>query len=262
MMFSFNTCRFVLVLAAACNTATSAKEAKVELLTAGNYVILAKSGISTAPTSAITGDIAVSPIAATALTGFSLDADAGGEFSRSSQLVGKAFAANYAAPIPTHLTTAVGAMESAYADAMGRPNNDTARLNLGVGTLGGDFGGPTAKLTPGVYTFGSDVTIESNIYFHATGEGEGGTATDVFIIQMTGDLVQVANTQVILSGGALAKNIFWQVEGHVEVGAGAHMEGVILANTAVLFKTGSSLNGRALTQTACNLQVATITGPP
>jgi hypothetical protein len=61
-----------------------------------------------------------------------------------------------------------------------------------------------------------------------------------------------------LLGGALAKNIFWQVAGHVEVGAHAHMEGTILAMTAVTFITESSLNGRVFTQTACNLQKATI----
>jgi hypothetical protein len=63
---------------------------------------------------------------------------------------------------------------------------------------------------------------------------------------------------VLLEGGALAKNVFWQVAGHVTVGAGgAHMEGVLLV--AVTFVTGSSLNGRILAQTACNLQIVAIT---
>ena len=67
-MFSFNTCFSVLVFVAACNAVTSGKELKVELLSAEDYVILAKSGISTVPDSVITGDIAVSPIAAEAMT--------------------------------------------------------------------------------------------------------------------------------------------------------------------------------------------------
>jgi hypothetical protein len=66
---------------------------------------------------------------------------------------------------------------------------------------------------------------------------------------------------VILSGGALAENIFWQIAGHVSVGAGAHVEGILLVKTAVTFVTESSLNGRVLTQTACILQSATITQP-
>ena len=86
--------------------------------------------------------------------------------------------------------------------------------------------------------------------------------TDIFIIQSTGNLVQVANTDVILTNGALAKNIFWQLAGHVVVGEKAHLEGILLVKTDVLFETKSSLNGRVLAETACNLQMATITEPP
>jgi len=258
MTLSSNTCRLVLALAAACNTLVSAKEANVELLSAGNYVILSKTGISTVPDSVINGDIGVSPIAGEAMTGFSMAMDSGGEFSTSSQLVGKAFAADYSAPVPAHLTTAVSAMETAYTDAAGRANVDAARINLGGGILGGDFGGATTKLTPGVYTFDTDVNIASTIHFEGA---SGKDDSDVFIIQMTGNLKQAANTKVILTNGALAKNIIWQVSGNVKVMAGAHMEGILLVKTDVLFVTGSSLSGRVLAQTACNLQMATITEP-
>jgi hypothetical protein len=133
-------------------------------------------------------------------------------------------------------------MEVAYTDAAGRVNPDAARINLGGGLLGGDFGCETHPLTPGVYTFGTDVNINGQIYFD-------GTETDVFIIQITGKLIQTANYSVNLTNGALAKNIFWQVAEEVEVDAGAHMEGIILAQTSVLFETGSSLNGgRVLAQ--------------
>jgi hypothetical protein len=67
----------LLLLLTALVTAANAQEAPVGLGTACNYVILAKSGISTVPTSAITGSIAVSPIAATAMTGFGLVLDLG-----------------------------------------------------------------------------------------------------------------------------------------------------------------------------------------
>jgi hypothetical protein len=60
--------------------------AVVDLGTAFEFVILSKSGISTVPDSVITGDIGVSPIAATGVTGFSLTLDAGGEFSTSAQV--------------------------------------------------------------------------------------------------------------------------------------------------------------------------------
>ena len=258
-MFSFNTCLSVLVLAAAC---TAAKEANVVLGDAENYAILAKTGISTVPNSIITGNIAVSPIAATAMTGFSLTLDSSGRYSTSTQVNGKAFAANSSPPIPAHLTTAVSNMEAAYNDAAGRPNGDAARINLGGGELGGvKAGGPTAQLTPGVYTFGTDVKLTGDIHFKGSGLGEGQGDTDVFIIQIMGNLLQDATYKVHLAGGALAENIIWQVDGQVVVGSKAHMQGIILAKTSVLFKTLSTLDGRVLTQTACNLQSATITQP-
>jgi hypothetical protein len=234
-------------------------ESTVNLGTAGNYAILTKTGITNVPASVITGNIGVSPIAATAMTGFSLTLDKGGQFSTSTQitsgdgdLVGQCHAASYGGDIAKALSSAVSDMEAAYTDVAGR-TNDNAVLNLGAGHLGGVYGGAGNELTPGLYTFGSDVIIESDITFKGTG-GD----TDVFIIQMTGNLLQFANTKVILEGGALANNIFWQVDNKVDVLKGAHMEGIILVKTYAAFVTGSSLNGRVLAQTACTLQMTTI----
>mmetsp|Transcript_4871 Transcript_4871/g.8433 ORF Transcript_4871/g.8433 Transcript_4871/m.8433 type:complete len:283 (+) Transcript_4871:228-1076(+) len=256
MMFYSSTCRLVILVSVACNAVTSAVstvEPVVELGLAGEYAILAKSGISTMAGSYINGDIAVSPIASTAMTGFDLTLDSSTQFSKSALIVagpdaslGEAYAASYGGEIANVLTTAVGAMETAYTDAAGRPRPSGDRINLGGGILGlgGNFGGPTKPLTPGVYTFGSDVYLNSDVQF----SGDG-----VYIIQITGNLIQAAHKNVILDG-AKSENIFWQVAGHVEVGVGAKMEGIILAKTKVDFMTGSFLNGRVLTQTACNLQ--------
>jgi hypothetical protein len=139
-MFSSNTSRFVLALAAACDAVTSVTAAdEVNIGSAENCVILTKTGISTAPDSFITGDIGVSPIAATAMTGFDLITDSGGEHAPSSQLhgTGLAFAADHTAPIGTQLTAAVSAMETTHTNAKGRDNTDGAMINLGAGTLGG-----------------------------------------------------------------------------------------------------------------------------
>ena len=258
MLFS-KSCRFVLffasLLSANAETVRGVQkereltELKVELGTAGSYTILTKSGISTVPDSAITGDIAVSPIAAAAMTGFSLILDSEGTFSTSTQVTaGKAYAPDYAGNTSTLLTTAISDMEAAYTDAAGRVNTDAEKKNLGAGEIGG------RTLTPGLYTFDSNVDINSELTID-------GSDTDIFIIQMTGDLMLAANKSVTLTGGVLPENIFWQVAGKVIVGAGATMEGIILAKTAVTFITGSTLNGRVLAQTACDLQQATITGP-
>jgi hypothetical protein len=268
MMFSSNNCRFALFfflsLSANAETLRGVHRDLTETLNlgeAGAYAILTKAGISTVPQSVITGNIAVSPIAATAMTGFSLTAHSTNKFSTSAQITGQAFAADYAVPTPVSLTTAVSNMEAAYTDAAGRANADAARINLEGGKLGTELnveqlivGGPEDPLTPGVYTFATGVTIGGDITFE-------GSETDIFIIQMTGNLVQVGSTKVLLEGGVLAKNIFWQVAGFVEVQGGAHMEGILLSKTSVTFETGSSLNGRILAQTECILQVATITQP-
>jgi hypothetical protein len=249
-----------LTAAALVNAVTADEVDTVNLGTAGDYVILAKTGISTVPQSVITGDIAVSPIAASAITGFTLELDSSSEsFSvdKSEQLGtdSVAKASDYKGDTPSDLTTAVSNMEAAYTDAAGRPNDDAARINLGSGEIGGE------SLSPGVYTFGTDITITSDVTFVGTGTVTAPVATDIFIIQTTGDIKQASATAVHLTKGAKAENIFWQVAGKVEVGANAHMEGILLVKTAVTFVTESSLTGRVLTQTACNLQKATITQP-
>jgi hypothetical protein len=257
MMFSSNTCRFVicflsLSLSATAETIRGAQrelqENVVNLRSAGDYVILAKSGITTVPDSVITGNIGVSPITAAAMTGFTFTADSSGTFSTSAQVTGNAYASTYASPTPTNLGIAVGDMMTAYTDAAGRLNSDAARINLKTGLIGGE------TLTAGVYTFGTDVNIGTDVTI-------SGSATDVFIIQIAGNLIQAENMRVTLAGSALPQNIFWQVAGYVQVGTGAHMEGILLSATAVTFVTGSSLHGRVLAQTACTLDSATITQP-
>src|SRR3989338_7131225 len=109
----------------------NAAQPAVNLGTAGNFVILAKSGISTTGTTSIVGDIGVSPIDSTAITGFGLIADSSNTFSTSSLVTGKAYAADYAPPTPTKMTTAVSDMETAYTDAAGRTLPDATELGAG-----------------------------------------------------------------------------------------------------------------------------------
>ena len=233
-----------LLLAALVPAATGT--ATVNLGGAGDYAILAKSGISTVPDSTIIGDIAVSPIAATAMTGFSLTLDSEGMHASSSQVQGKAYAADNVVPTPAVLTAAVLDMQAAYLDAGGRLTTDLARINLKGGLIGGE------TLTPGVYDFKMGVTIATDLFLV-------GGPNDVFIIKTTGVLTLATNTKVLLSGGVQAKNVFWWVAGDAAIGTGAMMNGVILCATKVLFATGSSLTGRILSQTAVTLQKARIT---
>src|SRR2546423_1749946 len=102
--------------------------ALVPLGSAGNYVILAKSAVSNVPTSAVTGDIGLSPSAASFITGFSLVHTAGTASGTSAQVTGTLYAADYAVPTPTTLTTAISDMQTAYVDAAGRSSPDHTEL--------------------------------------------------------------------------------------------------------------------------------------
>jgi hypothetical protein len=218
--------------------------AAVALGTSSQYAILAKSAISNVPTSAITGDLGLSPAAATYITGFSLT-KAGTKWT-SPQVVGSVFAADNDPPTPSNLTTAVADMQTAYTDAAGRLKPEF--LNLGAGTIGG------STLAPGLYKWASSVTVPADITI-------AGAANDVWIFQITGDLKLSAAKSMILSGGAQAKNIFWQVAGSVDLGSTSHSEGIILSKTAIDLETGATINGRLLAQTAVNLAGSTVTAP-
>ncbi len=217
--------------------------APVVLGSAGTYVILAKSGISNVPTSAITGNLGLSPAAAASITGFALILPANGAFSTSSQVTGNVYASDYAVPTPSNLTTAIGDMQTAYVDAAGRPTPDHTEL------ASGDLGGLT--LPAGLYKWSNTVRIPKDVTLN-------GGPNDVWIFQIAGGITQASATKVSLTGGALAKNVLWQVFGVVDIGTTAHMEGVVLSQTSITLNTGASANGRLFAQTAVTLAGNTV----
>ena len=216
--------------------------ATVDLGGAGAFAILAKSAISSVPKSTITGDLGLSPAAATFITGFSLTADATNVFSTSSQVTGKVYAASYAVPTPSNLTTAVHDMERAFVDAAGRAPDVT---ELGAGSIGG------MTLAPGVYKWGTGLLIATDVTL-------AGDANAVWIFEIAQSLTMSSGARVSLSGGARPKNVFWQVGSLADIGTTAHLEGVVLTQTAITLRTGASVNGRLLSQTAVTLDSNTI----
>lgn len=221
--------------------------APVNLGTAGNFAILTKTGISTVGGTLVTGDIGVSPDPATSITGFTLAAPPTTS-TTAPEVVGLVFASDYDPPTPADLITAVSNMETAFTDAAGRPAGVGPFLNLGAGTVAG------RTLVAGVYTWGSNVNITTDLAL-------SGGANDVWIFQITGTLDLAANKNILLSGGALAKNIFWQVSDTVNLLEGSHFEGIILAQTNVAIRDGASVTGRLLAQTAVTLINNAITEP-
>jgi len=230
-------------------TAPAPALAPVNLGTAGDFVILAKTGISTTGVTAITGDIGISPAARSYITGFSDTLYSDGTYSTSSLVTGKIYASNMTDPTPAKMTTAISDMETAFTDAAGRTLPDYTEL------YAGDVSGKI--LTPGLYKWGTGLLITD------VGVTISGSSTDVWIFQIAGDLTVNNGAIVTLAGGAMAKNIFWQVEGGAgaSLGTTADFKGIILAQTAISINTGATVNGRLLSQTAVTLDANAVTKP-
>ena len=215
-----------------------------QLLTAGNFAILTKAGVTTTGLTQVTGDIGTSPIAGTFLTGFDIVLDSSTQFARSTYVTdGALYAADYTLPTPSMLTVAVNHMETAYNNAAGLSNPDFTEL--GAGLING------LTLEQGLYKWGTDVYFPDSLTFD-------GPADAVWILQVAGDVIVGTGATIILSGGAKAENIYWQVGGKTTFGTDSHVEGIFLCKTAIVFQNGSSLNGAALAQTEVTLDAATI----
>jgi hypothetical protein len=221
----------------------------VSLGSAASFVILAQSGITNVPTSNITGNVGAHPI-----TGADIGVTCA-EVSGSIYDTDGAYTGGGAADVTcrttdaTLLGTAVNDSIAAYTDAAGRPAGTGANLNLGGGTLSGQ------TLTAGTYTWGGTVNITGDITLQ-------GSATDVWILQVGGNLNQDAAMRVNLTGGALSKNVFWQVGGATtNIGAGAHFAGIVITGGLVAMGTGASVDGRLYTGQAVTLQGNPITRP-
>lgn len=211
----------------------------VNLGLAGEFVILSKAGITDVFQSAVTGDIGSSPITGAAVllecvevTGTIYTVDAAGPACKITDA--------------TRLTSAVGDMQTAYTNAAGRVNPDF--LNLGAGDIGG------RTLTSGLYKWTSPLLIPADITIL-------GGPNDIWIFQIDGTLDMGSGVNITLSGGAQAKNIYWQVADAVTLGTTSHFEGIILGATGINLKTGASINGRILSQTAATLQMNTVVSP-
>ncbi|MDY6788103.1 MAG: ice-binding family protein [candidate division WOR-3 bacterium] len=228
-------------------TETTPKVANIDLGTAGNYVILAKTGVSTTGTTAIGGDIGLSPADHTYFTGFSEILDGTGQFSTSIYVVGKLYAADYAVPTPATLDSAISDMETAYTAAAGLTTPDYTD----VGSAG-EIGGLT--LAPGLYKWTTGVSVTTDVTI-------SGSDTDVWVFQIAGNLTVANGASVMLAGGALPENIVWQVGSSASFGTSSHTEGIILTSTEITMNTGAVLNGRLLSQSAVTMEADTIMEP-
>jgi hypothetical protein len=204
-------------------------QAPVALGSAATFVVLAGSTVTNTDATTVTGDLGVSP--GTAVTGFPPGTVTGATHAGDPA----------AAQAQIDLTTAF---------------NDAAGRTVGAVTVAGNLGGQT--LTPGLYKSTSSLEISSG---DLTLDAQG-NATAVFIFQMASTLTTTAGRQVILSGGAKAANVFWQVGSSATLGTTSVFKGNLLADQSITLDNGATLDGRALAQIgAVTLDANTITKP-
>ncbi|HVS89651.1 MAG TPA: ice-binding family protein [Candidatus Acidoferrum sp.] len=202
----------------------------VALGSACTFGVLAGSTVTNVQGTAttISGDVGVSP--GNAVTGFP-----------SGAITGTIHAGDAVA------ATAQGDLTKAYLDLAGR----TAPAPV---TVAGDLGGQT--LTAGLYKSTSSLGVTGDVTLT-------GDANAVWVFQIASALTTASGSRVVLTGGAIAKNVSWQVGSSASVGTGGVFEGNILALDSITLKTGAKLNGRALARNAAvTLDNGTITVPP
>ncbi len=106
--------------------------------------------------------------------------------------------------------------------------------------------GNSLVLTPHTYRMNGAATFTDTIFINAQGN-----ANAVFVIQINGAITTSTYSNVVLMNGAQSKNIYWKVEGAVNINNYSIFRGTIICNNGALgaFNTGVTLDGRSLTTT-------------
>lgn len=212
--------------------------APVNMGSAANFRILAETNITDVSPSPITGDVGLSP------------ATGAGIGLTCAEVTGVVHDVDNTGPAPcttmdaSVLTTATGDKHTAYTDANGRAPDYT---ELGAGNIGG------LNLGPATYKWGTGVLIPSNLTLT-------GGPNDVWIFQIAQGLTVSPGVQIILAGGALPQNIYWATFAAASLDTTSKFKGTILSQTSIAMKTGATINGRLLAQTAVTLD-QNVVGP-
>jgi len=226
-------------------------------ISTNSFAVLSSSGITSTGShlSAITGNIGSSPITAASMSSVFCSEMVGPPgiiYGVDAAYVGAGvgfqacFAGNPPASNKTLVDLAVADMGTAYTDAAGRTPDYT---ELGAGNIGG------LNLGPATYKWGTGVLIPTDVTLT-------GGANDVWIFQIAQGLTVASGVQIILAGGALPEHIFWQTFAAADLGTTSKFQGVILSQTSIAMKTGTTTKGRLLAQTAVTLDQTTVTLAP
>jgi Ice-binding-like len=183
---------------------------------AQSFAVLGASTVTNAGPTIITGNLGVSP--GTAVTGIPPGSVTGGTVH-----AGDATA-----------TAAQAAAHTAYGNLVAQP----CGTNLTGKTLGTSPGAVT--LSPGVYCFNSSAQLTGTLTLSGNG---------VYVFKIGSTLTTASNSSVVLSNGATAEKVFWQVTSSATLGTNTAFEGSILANISGTVTTGASVTGRVFALT-------------
>ncbi|MEO6729675.1 MAG: ice-binding family protein [Ferruginibacter sp.] len=98
------------------------------------------------------------------------------------------------------------------------------------------------ELTPHTYLMNTAASLTDTVYLNALNNPNA-----VFIIKINGAFAAAVNSKVKLVNGAQAKNVYWLVEGTVDIAANSVFNGTIVGNNGLVsLGTGVIINGRVL----------------
>jgi hypothetical protein len=202
----------VIAVIIAMQAAAGAAVAPVGLGTASSFGVLAGSTVTNTGASVINGDLGVSP--GSAVTGFPPGIVNGTK----------------------HITDGVASgaqsdLKTAYNDAAGRTPATSVPGFIGAGQ----------SVDPGVYNATSSLHVGGALTLNAHGNPDA-----VFIFQVGSTLITNSASHVLLTNGAQACNVYWQVGSSATLGTNSAFQGNILALQSITVTTGDTIIGRAL----------------
>ena len=207
-------------------------QATIALGTSSSYAILSNSAITNVPSSDITGNVGISPGVRADITGLT-----------APEVTGNIYASDDSLTIANMLIAAKTDALNAY--------NDGVAAGRGTPTsISGNINGLT--LAPGLYESSSSIEISpgGKLYLDAQGNGNA-----VFILRSATTITTSSTSEVVLAGGAQAKNVFWLAGSAMTLGTDSRMKGILIANTSISCLTGSRIDGSVLIQGAAAAQI-------
>jgi len=206
-----NLCLSMMIMAS-CES-FAAGPAPIDLKSAAHFAVLATSTTTTSGGGIINGDVGLYPV--------------GSQGIPQGQINGKIYNGD---PI-----AAQAEMDLNAAFIAASPAALPGGANVGAELSGQTLPGGVYQSPSGAYGISGDLTLQ-------------GGPNDVWVFQMASTLTVGVGGRVLLTGGAQARNVFWQVGSSATLNTSSVFEGTIMVYASVTMNSSSTINGRALAQ--------------